>query len=178
VSHRFTPPSAQAGVTLIGMLMSLAIVGILVSQALPAMGGFRDRQQLRAVADQLRSDLQELRQRAVNGQRDLRLHVEAVCYLIHDGAIDACRCDTKKQEAVCTSPANVLELQWTPVTLASNYAHDSTFNAQNGTVTPASTLSLRSARGEELREIIAITGRVRGCAVGGGFSGMTTCQPS
>jgi type IV fimbrial biogenesis protein FimT len=177
VPHRFITPSAQAGVTLVGMLVSLTIVGILVSQALPAMGGLRERQQLRAVADQFRSDLQELRQRAVTGQRDLRLHVEAACYLIHDGAAGACHCDAKKQEAVCTSPANVLKLQWTPVTLDSNSKRDNTFNAQSGTVTPTGTVRLLSAH-YELREIIAITGRVQGCAVGGGFSGMTTCKPS
>jgi len=165
----------QSGVTLVGMAVTLAVAGTLLSQALPAMGELKERQQLRAVAEQLRADLQETRQRVLLERRNLSVHVGAACYFVHDGSGQDCRCDAARQEVVCTAPTQVLKLQWTPVSLSSNPKRDIVFEAAQGTPGMAR-LSLRSAHGFELRNIVAFSGRVRTCAVGGGFGGMPACE--
>ena len=165
----------QLGVTLIGMCVALAVSAILLGKALPAMTGAQQHQQLRAEADQLRNDIQETRQLTVMQGRNLQLHVESSCYIVHDGAPGACRCDVVRHEAVCQGQPQVLKTQWPEAKLRSNASRDQTFAAQQGTVSPAATLILRGRSDEELHQIIAITGRVRTCAVGGASSGMTAC---
>ena len=156
----------QLGVTLVGMCVTLAISATLLGKALPAMTGAQQHQQLRAEADQLRSDIQETRQLTVMQGRDLRLHVESACYIVHDGASGACQCDADRREAVCEGQTQVLKIRWTQASLSSNRNGDLSFSAQHGSLPQMGSLTLRGRSGEELRQVIAITGRVRTCAVG------------
>ena len=165
----------QLGVTLVGMCVALGVSATLLGKAIPAMTGAQQHQQLRAEADQLRADILETRQQAVTQGRDLRLHVENACYIVHDGAPNSCHCDATRHEAVCKGEAQVHKLQWTKVSLASNVNKDLNFSGQHGTVSPTASLTLRARSGEELRQVIAITGRVRTCVVGAARSGMPAC---
>ena len=167
------PLRKQSGVTLVGMCVALAVMAILLGTALPAMSGAQQHQQLRAEAEQLRADIQEVRQLTVMQGRELRLHVENACYIVHDGASGACHCDAARREPVCEGQAQVLKTQWTQASLASNVKQDLIFKPQYATM---ASLSLRGRSGEELRQIIAITGRVRTCAVGAASSGVTVCE--
>ena len=165
----------QFGATLIGACITLAVSATLVGKALPSMTGAQQHQQLRAAADQMRTDIQELRQMAVTGGRSLSLHVEGACYIVHDGANGDCRCDAVSHEAVCRGDTQALKVQWPAASLAIGSSRDSIFAAGQGTVSPTATITLRSRSGEELRQVIAITGRVRTCAVGGASSGLPAC---
>jgi len=165
----------QLGVTLVGLCITLAVSATLLGKALPAMTGAQQHQHLRADADQLRADIQEARQLALGRGNNVQIHVESACYIVHDGAPGACQCDFVRHEAVCVGPAQVLKIRWPAASLASNVSRDLTLAAHRGTASPGATLSLRNRNGEELHQIIAITGRVRGCAVGGASNGLTAC---
>jgi type IV fimbrial biogenesis protein FimT len=88
----------QRGLTLIEVMIALGILGVIAALALPSFEGFRDRERVKGVANNLVADMQFARSEAV--QRSRRVSVSFTlgvnwCYGIHqveDGGPVECNC--------------------------------------------------------------------------------------
>ena len=99
------------------------------------------------------------------------------CYIIHTGAKDGCDC--AGGEAVCKSATStVIKAVWLPgklpLTLRAN-AETLQFQHRQGLVTQTGSVELALKDGGAIRQIVAITGRVRSCVVGNKMAGLNRC---
>ncbi len=172
--------NTQTGFTRVELACSTAIVGTLLSAALPAADGLMQRKRLQAVADLVRTDLQDARSQAIRKNSALQVRFESdtagTCYIVHNGVDGSCRCDAKHQ-ARCAAPYQALKTQWLPasqhVTLSGG--KEIRYAAGQGTVTPTATLILSNERGERIKDIISAVGRVHICAADQRLGGLPRC---
>lgn len=169
------------GTTFVETLAALGIGALLLGMALPALQQFRQTQQLRARADSLAADLRLARAEAVRLSEPVYFRVSGKgsgsCYILHLGVRNGCDCDGGR--AVCTRPgAAVIKAEWLPpdqpVRISSN-AETLDFQVRQGLVTQTGSVELRLAHGPAIRQVIAITGRVRSCYVGSPVVNMPRC---
>jgi prepilin-type N-terminal cleavage/methylation domain-containing protein len=169
------------GLTLLELLVCLALLGILLSQALPSFGQLKQRQRLELVAQTLLTDLQQARSEAVLHGETVQFrfsqHPLGSCYIIYLGASAQCRCSDAGQ-AQCTAPAAPIKLQWLPlsqqVSLRSNVGNMS-FQARQGLVSSTGSIDVSNPNGQAIRAVVSIAGRVRNCAPNGEFKQMPKC---
>lgn len=81
-------PQASAGVTLIELMVVLAVIAILATQAAPAFGSFLASRRLSGAASQLVSDLQNARSEAVLRNADVAVTFSATGYTLSAGGSD------------------------------------------------------------------------------------------
>ncbi len=157
----------QTGLTLVELACTTAILGSLLSAALPSADSVLQRKRLEAVAQTLRTDLQEVRSTSIQRNVNLLVHFETssqgTCYIVHSGAEGSCRCDAKSHEARCDAPHQAIKTQWLPASqhITLSGGKDIRFAAGQGTVTPTATLTLSNERGGTIQTFIGIAGRVR-----------------
>jgi Tfp pilus assembly protein FimT len=165
----------QFGISLVESLVTLAVSGSLLGGALPSLQGVVEKQRLQAAGETLRSDLAEARLLALSTGRSLRVALPTAaggrCYLVFRGGAQDCRCDAAGA-AVCQPGAELLQHQVLPqgVQLQAN-AGSLLIDGRRGTVTPAASLQMQTGSGQQLRHVIAMTGRVRSC----GGTGSLAC---
>lgn len=176
-----TLPHRCRGFTLLEVLAVLGIVATLLSQALGALGQFREEQLLRARAQALADDLRFTRSEAARTGDPVFFRISGkganACYIIHTGAAGACDCANGK--AACTAAgASVIRTEWfastQPLRIKAN-AETMEFQRVQGLVTQTGTIELSLDSGRSIRQIVAITGRVRGCTLGMNLRGMSRC---
>lgn len=170
------------GFTLVELCASVGICAALVGQAVPAMGTLRQQQQLRVSADTLASDLRLARSESARLSESVFFRISGkganACYVVYIGAKDDCDCTGGK--AVCRKTSSaVIKTEWLPasqpVRLSSN-AETLQFQHQQGLVTQTGSIDLSLNGGQVIRQVVAITGRVRSCYVGAEkVSGMPSC---
>lgn len=170
----------RRGFSLIEALCCLAIMLVLLGNALPSLRDLVGRQTLLAQAAVLETDLALARTQAHAQQESLRFAVHqsqdgGSCYIIHSGAIGACRCDGQGQP-ICDAGAQVVRVvaMSRQVTLAS-LSRPLTFDAMLGTVSPTATLRLADLEGRAVHQVVNLTGRVRTCTPGAAWGGMRRC---
>ena len=175
-SHRNT-----RGFTLVELCVGVGICATLASQALPAFSRMHQLQTLRAQADALGGDLRLARSEAARMQAPVFFRVSDkganACYLIHTGAKDDCDC--AGGQAVCKAPdASVVKAVWlngkVPTQLRSN-AETLQFQHRQALVTQTGSIEVALADGTAVRQVVAITGRTRSCAVGAALGGLPRC---
>ncbi len=160
--------SQQRGLTLVESMIALAITAVTVGTIAPSLGKLQDRRRLEAATAQLETELQYARSLAVARNESVRFSFQAdattSCYVIHTGSPNACRCLTGLP--VCNGTAQAMRLvryeAESRVRSTSNSA-SFLFDAVKGTVTPTATLEMRNPRGDALRLVVNIMGRVRSC---------------
>lgn len=170
------------GFTLVELCASVGICAALISQAVPAMGTLREQQKLRTGADALAGDLRLARSEAARLGDSVYFRVSGkganACYVMYIGAKDACDCAGGKP--VCKKgDSQVIKAEWLPANqplrLSSN-AETLEFQHRQGLVTQTGSVDLALPGGQAIRQVVAITGRVRSCYVGGQkISGMPKC---
>lgn len=173
--------TGQRGWTLIEACVVLCTIALVVGITAPSFKGARERRHLEAAAAQLHTDLEFARSQAVAHNRPVRISfarsAAGSCYVVHSGPADACDC-LSGPTPVCTAGAEVFQSSRLAdekgVALTAS-AHSMLFDGQMGTVTPTSTMHLRSASGLEIRKIINIVGRVRHCSPAGSVPGYPAC---
>lgn len=162
-------PARQRGITLVEQLIVMAIFAVLLGAALPSLDQIRARRHLEGAAAQLETELQFTRGLAVARDASVRIGFESdgagSCYVIHTGGPNDCSCAGGKQ-AVCGAGAEAIRTVRfdadSPVALRSN-VRSMVFAPETGTVTPTATLRMTNRRGDELRLVVNIMGRVRQC---------------
>lgn len=173
---------ASHGFTLVELCVGLGICATLASQAMPALTQLKQSQTLRAQAEALGGDLRLARSEAVRTADAVFFRISGkganACYVIHTGAKDACDC--AGGEAVCKSADSaVIKAVWvggqTPMSLRSN-AETLQFQHRQGLVTQTGSIELALKDGPAIRQVVAITGRVRSCAVGAKMGALPRCS--
>ena len=176
-------PSAtsQRGVSFIDMLMTIAVIGILLAQALPALDQLQLRHRVQLTAQTVMTDLQQARSEAITraGAVHFRFsqHGAGSCYLIHTGSSGACRCVDEGQ-TVCSAAGQLIKQEWVPssrkLSVSANVSSMS-FNPRQGTVTSTGSIDIGASNGQAIRHVVSIAGRVRSCSPNGSFKTMPKC---
>ena len=171
----------QTGVSLVDQMLTLGIVSLALGLALPNFNSLSERRSLEGAAGQLESELQFARGLAVEENQAVRFTFEStpsdMCYIIHTGGPKDCHCATTA-EASCKPGTKVFRHARSDdkglVSVQSN-SRSFAFDPVGGTVTPTATMELRNRRGEALRLIVNIMGRIRSCSVNGEITGLPRC---
>ena len=171
----------QRGVTLVESLVVMVITAVVLSVALPSFESARARRHLDGMAAQLETELQFARSLAVARNETVRIGFEAKdatsCVIIHSGSPGDCVCGDGGP-AVCKAGAQ--EIRTTrldarsPVSVHSN-SRSIGFSPHFGTVTPTATMEVANRRGEVVRLVVNVMGRVRSCTPGAGLPGYLRC---
>lgn len=171
--HRTARPATR-GLTLVELLAGLAVMALTLGAVLPDFSRLMQRQRLEGAAAQLETELQMARAEAILRGQSVRFsfHADAAgsCYAIHTGGAQACRCDTTGAAPQCIGEAQLIRSVAHPAADALRITSNSAtflFDGSKGTVTPTATLTLANERGEALRLIVSIMGRVRDCSPSG-----------
>lgn len=159
----------SSGFTLVEVLVSVAVSGVLAAAALPSLGEQVERQRMRGIGESLRSDLQVARTQALSQHRSVRITFSQTaagsCYVVYQGPANACTCDAEGATQ-CKPGATALSVQGVPsrlgVQLSANVG-TMVFDGRSGTVTPTGTLTLQTRQGLSMKHVVAVTGRVRSC---------------
>ncbi len=162
------------GISAIETLATMAITCVTLGVALPGLGELQERQRLYAMSALVETDLQHARSLAVARNEVLRLSFAddgaGGCYVLHTGTAQQCSCGDVPGAAACSGGAEALRvaslagtggmrLQTNTSTIA--------FSPTTGTVTPTGTLRLQTSRGETVRLVVNVMGRVRSCSPDG-----------
>jgi type IV fimbrial biogenesis protein FimT len=171
----------QRGLTLIEACATLAIGAVLVGTALPSFEDTRQRSRLEGVAGELVTDLHYARGEAVTRNEGVRFSFRSgaggTCTLVHTGANVDCQCDAAGT-ATCSNGATLLKASFHPlsagVSVSANVA-SMRFDEGNGTVTPAGSVTIAAAKGQSLRHVVNIMGRVRTCSPAASVKNVKPC---
>lgn len=174
-------PPPPRGLTLIELMVSIAILALLATAALPSFDAFLQRRQVLGLSSQLVTDLQLLRGLALARQEALRLTVRTPasgaggCYLVHTGAAEACSCSG---ETMSCSGAELLRGFALPadsrLRLRANVA-SMRLDPRQGTVSPTGSIEVVGGDGRALKHVVNLMGRVRLCASAGDWPGVSAC---
>lgn len=168
------------GFTMVELCVGLGVSATLLGQAVPALTKLRQERVLRASAEALASDLRYARSEAARMGDSVYFRISNkganACYVLHTGARNDCDC--AGGQAVCKAGSQVIKAEWLPanhgITLSSN-AETLQFQHRQGLVTQTGSIELKLAKGAGIRQVVAITGRVRSCATGTKLAGMVNC---
>ncbi|MEA2079584.1 MAG: GspH/FimT family pseudopilin [Pseudomonadota bacterium] len=175
---RIMEDTRQSGFTLLELLVTLAVVGLLAGLAVPAMGRLLDTARLRSAAEAFAQELQQARNQALTHQQSIyfSLSVSAQRWCYGWSELAACDCKAGDTEAsACRTGSDSrqrihrrLSTDFPSVELnttrraASRTLH---FSPVRGTAS-ADSFALRNGAGE-LRVIVSPLGRVRICSTDG-----------
>lgn len=181
MTHAHINRVSSRGFTLVEMCVVVGICATVASQAVPALGDFRQRQLLRATAEALSSDLRLARSEAARLSDTVFFRISGkgaqACYVLYTGVRNDCDC--ANGQAVCRSTDSaVIKSQWLPSTQpvrVSSTAETLQFQHRQGLVTQTGSIELSLASGTAIRQVVAITGRVRSCSPEGAIGGMPKC---
>ena len=177
--QRRTTPARQRGVNLIETLMATAVLVVSTGAALPGFSNMAQRHRLEGATALLESELQYARSLAVAERRALRFTFgtspAGSCYVVHTGGPGDCRCDG--EAPICTAeavPLRTVGMRASDGLRVSSNSASFAFDPVKGTVTPTATIELGNARGDALRLVVSILGRVRSCSPTG-MTGHKAC---
>lgn len=180
---------AQAGLTLVELLVSVAIVGVLVALAVPSMYEFVMRKRVEGTADELIVDLRYLRSMVAKNNRPGRIHFGKTdtytCYTIyHHNALMDCDCTATP---VCSAlgGTSIIELKTVRLPTSARVSIAPTegsasrleFSVPVGLPKSGVTvdISIKADSGGEVRMFTTATGRPQLCSVTGHTSAYPAC---
>ncbi|HEY0821070.1 MAG TPA: GspH/FimT family pseudopilin [Rhizobacter sp.] len=173
-----TGSAAARGFTLIEMMATVAVAGVVMTAAVPSLHGWVDQQRLKGVAGELSSDLQHARTEALLRNEGVRISFGGnACYVVHTGAADRCRCDADGSGRCDdgTAPIKTVALPTARGIALQANVRSVLFAPEHGTATPAATLRLQGAQGRTVQHTVNLMGRVRSCAAQGAVTGYSAC---
>lgn len=171
------------GMSLVEALCVLTILLVLLGGALPMVSELRLGQRLHSAAALLETDIHLARSTAVRSGRTVRLVVQSLpsggsCYMLHDGAGDACTCNDSGH-ARCDAGVQLLRSESQPAAtgvVLGALARPLVFDGRKGTVTPTATLRLTARDGRAIHQVVNIMGRVRSCTPAASVGGLRPCE--
>lgn len=157
------------GFTLIELMVTVAVLGVIAAIAAPALLAMRDQHRIRSAAEAVYAHLQFARSESVKQDRNLWVHSTAgTGWCI--GIANATGCDCNTPGSCQFGPAgalvehNVVSGDFVGITLATTQA-DIEFNSRRGAVVTAggTTITLTGANGYQAQISTQPMGRVRLC---------------
>lgn len=166
--HKLRTLRNAAGFTLIEACAALGVTATLASQALPAMSGLMQSQRMTAYAERLASDLREARTLSIHHNQTVQLSFGAKgntqCYVIYSGS-GSCACSGASTTCDASATAHKTVALSHPTALNFwNNKQRIAFSAGQGFGSMAS-VGVLDAKGNGIKHVIAITGRIRSCSV-------------
>lgn len=170
------------GLSLVETTMTLAILAIGITAAVPTFGSLRQQRILQGHADQLLHDLQYARSEALSRNRSVRVSFfeasgDGGCYVLHTGPAGSCECG-EGGVPVCNADGDAIRGVRLPsrdgVSLNAN-TDSILFHPLRGTSTPTATLRLDGPAGDSLQHVVNVMGRIRSCVPQGSVSGYRPC---
>ena len=167
------------GFTLVELVIVIAVIGIVVTAAMPSFAAFADTRRLDGIASQLASDLQFARTEAVLRHQGVRVSFsrDAGCYIVHTGSAGQCRCSASGTTQ-CDDGAEALKTTVVDdaqrVELQANVG-SIRFDPLHGTASPSATVRLSNAQGRAVHQVVNLMGRVRSCSPQGLVAGYRAC---
>jgi type IV fimbrial biogenesis protein FimT len=151
---------AQGGFTMIELMTTMVIVGILAVLAIPAFGEQLARRRLEGVATDFSTDLQFARSQAVSSRSDVRFRTTSTTSYVIDNAAGTVTYKT------VTLPAGITVTNGITVT----------YDALRGAAATAQTFALASAQTSATMQVDVNTmGRASLCSPSGSLKGYATC---
>lgn len=161
--------TAQRGLTLVEVLTTLAVLGVLLGVVAPNLQHLVHAQRLDGAAQTYLSQLHWARMQAVTMNQPVHMRFgsspSGTCYVIYTGEREGCNCSTPA--SVCRDGAQALiTTEWTSaegISVTSGTRVSVTVDATRGTITPTFTATLVARDGTSLKAITGVTGRTRVC---------------
>ena len=164
----------HAGFTLIEGLVTIAVIGLLASIAIPAFTSFLDKYRLRGVTDILSGDLQWARMEAVRNNQKVYVNFSTGsnwCYGMNMNT--TCSCATAGS---CTLK-QVSAADYKDVTLtSSSFTTDPYFDPQRGLASSSGAATFQSLQGKQAEVTISLLGMLNVCTpTGAASAGYPAC---
>lgn len=176
-----THPGKQDGVTWIETCVVLAVLGVVTTQAAPAMSSLIDARRLEGSAVQFATDVQYARSEAIARNQAVRITLQnsaqGSCYVLHTGPSTQCTCDNSAP-AVCVGEAREIRTVLLPTDRGVTFTASTSsvaFDPLHGTSTPTATFRVLGRQGRTIHQVINVMGRVRSCTPTGGVPGYPNC---
>lgn len=170
--------SKQQGVSLVELIVTLAILVILLSVAVPSFQSIRDANRVKAAAEAVYAHLQFARSESVKQNRNLFVGVKTgTNWCI--GLSNATGCDCKTANSCRFGPnaalieRNLDSSDFSGITLASNQANIR-FESRRGFNSNPGTITLTGSNSLQIQVIHSSRGRIRFCSDNVG--GYPTCE--
>jgi prepilin-type N-terminal cleavage/methylation domain-containing protein len=167
----------QAGLTLIELIVTVVVIGILATVAAPSFSGFFERQRLVGAADSLYSSLRFARAEALKADQTVTLTFDDStaaewCIGIKDSAGS---CDCEASDCTVDGALRVVSYTDFPGVSASTIGNTYQFDSKRGTVSSTDEITFTNSSGSQLRIEMTKLGRPSLCAPSGstvsGYSG-------
>ncbi len=173
-----TGRAATRGYTLIEMMATVAVAGVVMTAAVPSVAGWIEQQRLKGVAGELAADLQHARTEALLRNEPVRISfIGNACYVVHAAEVPGCRCEADGT-ARCDDGATPIKAVALPaeagLALQSN-VRSVLFAPGHGTASPTATLRVSGAQGQTVQHTVNVMGRVRSCVAQGAVAGYGRC---
>lgn len=157
---------SSLGFTLVEAMVTLAVLGILASIALPAFSSMRETLRLKGSTEAVQSDLRLAKSESIkrSGNVSVTFRASGTTWCYGFSQDTACDCNTN---ASCILDG--VEYRWNNtvfpgITLASNVSGNRfSFQYPRGTVT-AGNVQLTAPNGKSLRVVVSGLGRIRMCS--------------
>ncbi len=185
-----------AGVTLVELMVTLAIIAVLLAIALPSMRDFIARKRLEGIAQELVTDLRLLKSHQIQNRPNSGTAIgfdsnsQKACYIVYvRGTLDNrdCKCGLA-DNVVCGQPGAAGQLAAPirqvdiPTSTGISLTADRTFlevSGYNGMPEPNRTVrvTLTSPTAGEIRVTTSAIGTPSICSVSGVFGAIQKCKP-
>ena len=171
-------PKSMTGLSLVGLLTTLAVLALLLGLGLPSWQGLLERQRLRALQDGVAARLHEAKGQARRLGHDVSLIALAgadgrAWRLALDGRGDCdCRLTACRLAGRAYRPLTDRDFPGIRLSVLPRHGRI-TFHAERGTASAGSVRLI--GRAAEGRLVVASSGRIRRCALG--LPGQAACAP-
>ncbi len=176
MARRFNFSPQAAGFTVVEAVVTVAVLAIVATLAVPSATGLLQSRRLEAASQWLQADLTWLRTQALIRQQTLRWSLfssaAGTCWIIHSGDPGRCTCrvadDLRSAPATCAAGATLFRQGSLPSSEGVSLKANTTsmrVDPHLGTFTPTGSLDLTTATGLHVREVINVLGRVRLCSM-------------
>lgn len=180
------PAPDQDGFTLLELMLTLTVLGLLITLAAPPMQEMLARNRLKSAAQALVEDLQWTRGEAIRRNTELYVTFNPATWCYGVSVTKGCDCSLTDPalSSACTLPTDdeailrtVAGVDFPGIAVSATFAGappETSFKPRRATATGGS-MTFTSAQGAQLRVVLSLLGRVRICSPAQSVPGYPAC---